>query len=60
MTHVTCRLTAKYRDQLRNPIRSVTEYGLPFTLTISAFYLLLLLRREQYKICANYCGVYVR
>jgi len=31
MTHVTCRLTAKYRDQLRNPIRSVTEYGLPFT-----------------------------
>ena len=23
MTHVTCRLTAKNRDQLRNPIRSV-------------------------------------
>ena len=29
MTHVTCRLTAKNRDQLRNPIRSVMEYGLP-------------------------------
>jgi len=29
MTHVTCRLTAKNRDQLRNPIRSVIEYGLP-------------------------------
>jgi len=30
MTHVTCRLTAKDRDQLRNPKRSVIEYGLPF------------------------------
>jgi len=30
MTHVTCRLAAKNRDQLRNPIRSVIEYGLPF------------------------------
>jgi len=29
MTHVTCRLTAKNRDQLRNP-RSAVEYGLPF------------------------------
>jgi len=29
MTHVTCRLTAKNRDQLRNPIRSVIEYWLP-------------------------------
>jgi len=28
MTHVTCRLTAKNRDQLRNR-RSVIEYGLP-------------------------------
>ena len=28
MTHVTCRLTAKNRDQLRNPPRSVIEYGL--------------------------------
>ena len=27
MTHVTCRLTAKNRDQLRNP---TLEYGLPF------------------------------
>ena len=27
MTHVTCRLTAENRDQLR--IRSVIEYGLP-------------------------------
>jgi len=27
MTHVTCRLTTKNRDQLRNP--SVLEYGLP-------------------------------
>ena len=32
MTYITCRLTAKNRDQLRNPIRSVIEYGLPFTL----------------------------
>jgi len=30
MTHITCRLTARNRDQLRNPIRSVIEYGLPF------------------------------
>jgi len=30
MTHITCRLTAKNRDQLQNPIRSVIEYGLPF------------------------------
>ena len=29
MTHVTCRLTAKYRVQLRNPVRLVIEYGLP-------------------------------
>ena len=29
MTHVTCRLTAKNRDQLRNPIRSIIEYMLP-------------------------------
>ena len=35
MTHVTCRLTAKNRDQLRNPIRSLIEYGLhlPFYLS---------------------------
>jgi len=33
MTHVTCRLTAKNRDQLRNPTRSVIAYGLPFTWT---------------------------
>jgi len=26
---VTCRLTAKNRDQLRHPMRSVIEYGLP-------------------------------
>jgi len=30
MTHVTCRLIAKTRDQLRDPIRSAIEYGLPF------------------------------
>ena len=30
MTHVTCRLTAKNRDQLRNStFGSVIEYGLP-------------------------------
>ena len=29
MTHVTCMLNAKNRDKLRNPIRSVIEYGLP-------------------------------
>jgi len=31
MTHVTCRLTAKNRDQLRNPTLLI-EYGLPFLL----------------------------
>jgi len=39
MTHVTCRLTAKNRDQLRDPIRSVIEYGLPFNLFIYENYL---------------------
>ena len=34
MTHITCRLTAKNRDQLRNPIRSVIEYGLPLPFII--------------------------
>jgi len=29
MIRVTCRLTAKNRDQLRNPTRSVIKYGLP-------------------------------
>ena len=29
MTHVTCRLTAKNRLQLGNPMRSAIEYGLP-------------------------------
>ena len=28
MTHITCSLTAN-KDQLRNPIRAVIEYGLP-------------------------------
>ena len=37
MTHVTCRLTAKNRDQLRNPIRSVIDYGLPLPFTIGNF-----------------------
>ena len=32
MTHVTCRLTTKNRDLLREPIRSVIEYGLPLLL----------------------------
>ena len=27
MTHVTCRLTAKNRDQLRNPIRTGVDKG---------------------------------
>jgi len=31
MTHVTCRLTAKIRDQL-GTLRSAIEYGLPFLL----------------------------
>ena len=32
MTHVTCRLTAKNGDQLREPYaRSAVEYWLPFT-----------------------------
>ena len=29
MTHVTCRLNAKNRDQLRNPTLSNLWYGLP-------------------------------
>jgi len=29
MTHVTCRLTAKNRDELRNPTLGI-EYGIPF------------------------------
>ena len=29
MTHVTCRLTAKNRDQLRDPTLGI-EYGLPY------------------------------
>jgi len=29
MTHVTCRLTAKNRDQRSETLRSVIEYGLP-------------------------------
>ena len=28
-THVTCRLTAQNRDQLRNPTLGKIEYGLP-------------------------------
>ena len=36
MTHVTCRLTAKNRDQLRNP-RSVIEYGLALPLPLSTW-----------------------
>ena len=28
MTHVACRLTAKNRDQLRNPTLGNREYGL--------------------------------
>ena len=36
MAHVTCRLTAKNRDQLRNPTctLAVIEYGLPFYITL--------------------------
>ena len=31
MTHVTCMLTAKYRDQLHNPtLDNRVGYGLPF------------------------------
>ena len=33
--YVICRLTAKNRDQLRNPIRSVIEYGLPLRPALS-------------------------
>jgi len=32
MTHITCRLTAKIRDQLRNP--TLAEYGLPFAFSL--------------------------
>jgi len=37
MTHVTCRLTAKNRDQLRDPIRSAVEYGLPLPLPLPLY-----------------------
>ena len=40
MTHVTCRLTAKNQDQLRNH-RSVIEYGLP----------LLFSRKSEFSCC---------
>ena len=49
MTHVTCRLTAKNRDQLRNPTLSI-EYGLPLPLPftfIKVFYSLQLTLRER-------------
>ena len=36
MTHVTCRLTAKNRDQLRNPtLGNRVGYGLPLPFTSS-------------------------
>jgi len=43
MTHITCRLTAKNRDQLRNPttLHSVIEYRLSlflFYLAVSCLY----------------------
>ena len=34
MTHVTCRLTAKNRDQLRGTLRSVIERRLPLPFTV--------------------------
>jgi len=34
MTHVTCRLTAKNFDQLRNPTLDIIEYGLPLLFCI--------------------------
>ena len=39
MTHVTCRLTAKNRDQFRNPTlgNRVWDYGQPFLPQASAF-----------------------
>jgi len=37
MTHVTCRLTAKNWDQLRDPIRSAVEYGLPLPLPLPLY-----------------------
>jgi len=37
MIHVTCRLTAKNRDQLRNPIRSVIEYELAYLYLLAEF-----------------------
>ena len=42
MTHVTCRLTAKNRNQLRNPIRSAIEYGLSFTFYICTYSVVIL------------------
>jgi len=33
MTHITCRLTAKNRDQLRNPTLDNRVYGLPLPFT---------------------------
>jgi len=35
MTHVTCRLTAKNRDQLRNSTLGIIEYGLPYIIVYS-------------------------
>ena len=36
MIHVTCRLTAKNRDQLLNPIRSVIDMGYIYLFTFDA------------------------
>jgi len=40
MTHVTCRLTAKNRDQLRNPTLGNREYGhlYLFSLLLKSFW----------------------
>jgi len=38
MTHVICRLTAKNRDQLWNPLRSAIEYGITFTFFYCSLY----------------------
>ena len=45
MTHVTCRLTAKNRDQSSGILRSVIEYGLPFRVRVGLW-----VRVENYRL----------
>jgi len=50
MTHVTCRLTDKNLDQLRNSIRSVIEYGLPLPFLQKRAYSVYVVAKFRYSL----------